>query len=356
MAMWHGSTWSASGGVVKVRDGRFARRTAIPALRLTVVACATLACVTAPVMIPSDAADTATMPAPDAATDTVVDVLQPGPDCGARLADPPTGTCTDECFEQLGPALRLALDSTGVTPTPPTGSMPVRIGVFLTTSYHNSEPPWTAEQALALIRQFVLAADQILAQCSVHTQIEVAQVVSVPARLLDIQGNTEGSWGGHPPPGTPNPELFNYQQNERLTDETRELFTYGKVHASRNAISVFTVRHITYYAEQTLTAAGGLSFPPNNYHQVDDYPLRNSVLLVPRYPACGALPAVPGPRTLAHELGHMLLNSGDHPTDRTNLMSGVGTTLTVQQCATIRSNLIRLFGDAAVVDPGPPRP
>ncbi len=114
------------------------------------------------------------------------------------------------------------------------------------------------------------------------------------------------------------------------------------------------VEHITYYAEQELTAAGGLSFPPNVYHHADDYPLRNGVLLVGSYPAGDGLPVIPSETALAHEFGHMLLNSGDHERDERTLMGGWGTLLSSEQCGRMRHNLNRLFGAAAVPDPGPP--
>ena len=132
----------------------------------------------------------------------------------------------------------------------------------------------------------------ILAPCKMHLELEAAQVVTLPKRLLRIQGNGRGSSGGHPPPGTKDPELLVYQENERLTEDTRDLFGYGKRHTSPNTIAVFTVEHITYFIGQHLTAAGGLSFAPNVYHDDQDYPLRNSVLLVGRYPPDGGLPTI----------------------------------------------------------------
>ena len=128
----------------------------------------------------------------------------------------------------------------------------------------------------------------ILAPCKMHLELEAAQVVTLPKRLLRIQGNGRGSSGGHPPPGTKDPELLVYQENERLTEDTRDLFGYGKRHTSPNTIAVFTVEHITYFIGQHLTAAGGLSFAPNVYHDDQDYPLRNSVLLVGDIPPTGA--------------------------------------------------------------------
>jgi hypothetical protein len=176
---------------------------------------------------------------------------------------------------------------------------------------------------------------------------------SEPGGLAECHGLLSTSVRGHPPLGTPNPDLFDYEQNERLTAESLELFTYGKQHSSPNTISAFTIEHIVYYANQMLDEAGGLSYPPNIYHHVDDYPFRNSVLLVPKYGACGTLPAAAANRTLAHEIGHMLLNTGGHAGTQTNLLVN-GTQLTMAQCQTMTANLDALFGETAVPDPGPP--
>ncbi len=267
-------------------------------------------------------------------------------------ADPPAADCSDVCFDARGPELRLAVDvATLGLAAPPAGSRAVKVAVFYTVAPHVGS--WTGESFAGHVRGIVTSTNAILAQCQMHVELETAQVVAIPGRLLDHQGNEEGSFGGHPPEGTPNPDLFDYQQNERLTAESMELFQYGKRHSSPNTISAFTVEHIIYYANQMLDQAGGLSYPANIYHHPDDYPYRNSVLLVPRYGACGALPGPAGNRTLAHEIGHMLLNSGGHAGDSLNLMQG-GTQLTPTQCTTMASNLERLFGAAAVPDPGPP--
>lgn len=90
------------------------------------------------------------------------------------------------------------------------------------------------------------------------------------------------------------------------------------------------------------------------YHHEDDYPVRNSVMLIGTYPSVGGLPLIPFEISLAHEIGHMLLNSGLHESDKNNLMSGSGTGLTSEQCERMRANREWLFGEEAVPDPGPP--
>lgn len=243
-------------------------------------------------------------------------------------------------------------------PSPPADSAAVRVGLFIAVSPDLPATPWTADDAAGYVAGIVEATDAILVQCNLHLEVETASVITLPESLLDIQGNEPGSFGGHPPAGTENVELFNYEQNETLTAEVRKVFEFAKSFTTRNAISAITVRDIEYYAEgETVNrGAGGLSFPPNNYHRAEDYPARNSVLLVPDYGEPGALPATLQSSTWAHELGHMLLNAGDHSPDPENLMNGAGpgTLLTSDQCASMRSNLEWLFGDDAVADPGPP--
>ena len=52
----------------------------------------------------------------------------------------------------------------------------------------------------------------------------------------------------------------------------------------------------------------------------------------------------------------MLLNSGEHVADPSNLMGeGRGSMLTDEQCERMRENNERLFGIAAIADPGPPQ-
>lgn len=284
------------------------------------------------------------------------DVVPVEPDATACIpADPPAEDCSDACFDDRGPELRLALTIDELAlPAPPAGSTPIRIGLFYTVAPQLTSS-WTRSDVIDRMREIVSSTDAIFAQCAMHLEVEAAQVVALPARLLEIDGNAEGSFGGHPPEGTPNPDLFDYEQNERLTAESLELFRHGKAYTSKNAIDAYTVDYIVYYSNQMLSEAGGLSYGANIYHHPDDYPYRNAVLLVPEYGACGDLPGVPDPRTLAHELGHMLLNSGGHSTAFRNLMND-GTRLTKTQCATMAANLERLYGDAEVPDPGPPPP
>ncbi len=241
-------------------------------------------------------------------------------------------------------------------PQPQPGSAPVNIGVFISVSSSVATTPWATADAIDDINAMVIATNDILAQCKLHLVVEAAQVVVLPEDLMNFKGNEPGSYGGHPPADTPNPRLFNYQQNERLTEDALDVFGYGKRYTSRNTIAAFTVREIEYYSggSTTPTGAGGLSFPPNNHHAAEDYPMRNSVLLVPTYGAAGDLPTPVRDLVLAHELGHMLLNNGGHEADTTNLMSGRGTDITDAQCATMNANLTWLYGDEAVPDPGPP--
>ena len=240
-------------------------------------------------------------------------------------------------------------------PPPPTGSRPIRVALFVSVAPQEPLTAFTASDFIADWKPLLENTSAVFGQCNMHLELEAMQVIALPARLLDLQGNEEGSFGGHPPEGTPNPDLFDYEQNERLTAESLELFRYGKQHSSKNAISIFTIEHIIYYSNQMLSEAGGLSNPPNIYHHADDYPYRNSVLVVPERRSCGNLPAATvGAATLGQEIGHMLLNTGGHTTGFRNLMNN-GTRITAEQCALMEQNLMRLFGEAEVPDPGPPQ-
>ena len=136
----------------------------------------------------------------------------------------------------------LDLTSIGL-PLAASGSVPVNVGLFLYVRKDDTNPSWTEEEVADSIRVLMegqcerRGANDIFAQCDMHLELEVAQVIALPHWALDLQGNLKGSWGGHPPEGTSNPALFNYNENERLTREARLLFSYGKKYTSPNTIA-----------------------------------------------------------------------------------------------------------------------
>ena len=295
-----------------------------------------------------------------AALGVVIALLACGTQAPTDAEPPPRPTATESSARDAaapleGPKLVVEIDPDRIAlPASDAESSPVDIGVFLAVRGSRSRTPWSEADAADLIRNLMIGAGTILAQCAVDLRLEAAHVITLPNRLLQFQANDASSWGGHPPAGTPNPALFNYQQNERLTDDARELFAYGKQFTSPDAIAVFTVGAVVYYAAQEPAPAGGVSFPPNVFHHADDYPLRNSVVLVPDYLSGAPLPARIRPDALAHELGHMLLNSGQHVAEPSNLMGEMaGTLLTSEQCDRMREDRERLYGDREIADPGP---
>lgn len=64
-------------------------------------------------------------------------------------------------------------------------------------------------------------------------------------------------------------------------------------------------------------------------------------------------PGLADTRTLAHELGHMLLNTGGHSTEFHNLMND-GSRLNAAPCTRMGEILTSLYSAAEVPDPGPP--
>ena len=251
--------------------------------------------------------------------------------------------------------LAAELDPSALNVGPPVnGATPIDVGFFIALrgTPDGAPPVAAAGQLLSDVSEGVRS---ILAQCDLYLRVEAAQLITLPNRLIRFQANDESSFGGHPPPGTVNRELFTYRQDERLTADARELFAYAKRYTSPNTISVFTLGAVIYFAAQELTPVGGVSFPPIGFHHEDDYPLRNSVIIVPNYLPRQLLPVSIRPGPLAHELAHMLLNSGEHVADPGNLMGeGAGALLTSAQCARMRENNALLFGVEEIADPGPP--
>lgn len=268
--------------------------------------------------------------------------------CGSLLS----GVESVDAPERLA---SLDAEKMGLSARPPEGRVSVSVDIFLTTSGVAREESWSEAEAAELAGGLLSEANGILGRCGILVEPDSVSVVALPRRLMEIEGNEEGSWGGHPPRSVVDPDLFTYRQNERLTSEARELFRFGKRHGEPNSISAFIVEDIRYFVGDEPTGASGLSFPPIAYHHHKDYPHRNSVLLEGMHPGDGGLPFVASRDVLAHEIGHMLLNTGLHKDDAGNLMGeGQGTALTDTQCARMRENTELLYGNRAIVDPGPP--
>ena len=267
--------------------------------------------------------------------------------CSSAATEPDSSRTDDELVVSDTIELVTELDPTNVNvPVSDLESTPVKVGIFLYSRsfrHTNTNPTWSQEDAIEIVRKLMESSDSF-ASCKIHLELETAQVIYLPQRLLDVSGNEKGSWGGHPPDGTENPALFNYNQNERLTSETRELFGYGKRYTSPNTISVFVIASIGYYIGDILYAVDGLSFSPNIYHHKDDYPFRNSVLVAEPSLSNG-LPSISEFNAFAmvKEIEHMLLNTGLH--------KDWGS----EYCNRMHEMISLLYGEAEVHDPGPPK-
>ena len=121
------------------------------------------------------------------------------------------------------------------------------LSIFLSTREISGERAWTSADAADIVRGLVADAAEVLAPCGLVPTAETARVIVLPADLFRFQGNERGSFGGHPPLGEAEPERFNYERNETLTDEARLLFSYGKSDTAPNTIAVYTVERVAYW-------------------------------------------------------------------------------------------------------------
>ena len=271
---------------------------------------------------------------------------------GAACESPSTGPIVERFVpDTIALVTRLDAESMGEATPPDSPMAAVSLALFLHVRYGAEDLYYEPDEFEETLDEIVRHAQQVFGQCGISLSVEAASVIQLPERLRDVLGNRPGSWGGHPPPGTPDPALFNYRQDERLTEDTRELFGFAKRSTTPNSIAVVFVERITYNLGPETFPVVGLSFAPNLYHHVDDYPLRNAVLS--REPKNIGDPA----SVVSHELGHMLLNSALHTSDPANLMNEAGSPavlLTDDQCERAVEVADLLYGEEAVPDPGPP--
>ena len=222
------------------------------------------------------------------------------------------------------------------------------VGLFLVTA--PDAGGWTIGEAEAIASDGLADAASVLEACDLRLGVRAASVISAPPELLNVEGNAEGAWGGMAPEGEPDPDAFNHALDERLAPEPRALFEHARASLPAGAIAIVIVDSITYWAGGEPTTAGGLSFPPVVYHHEDDHPTRNGVLVAASYPAPGELPNRINGITVAHELGHMLLDTAQHDGPQDGLMQA-GVALTDEQCARMRDAAAGIYGDAPLADP-----
>lgn len=263
----------------------------------------------------------------------------------------PDGARARECSEVLPagePRLRCALSLDASPSGAPAGGEPLAVGLFLMTG--PDAGTWSQDEAAEIARDGLQRAATLLAPCALALRLETAQVVAAPPSLLDVEGNDPEAWGGTAPEGHEDPDAFNYALDERLAPEPTALFGYARNVLSPGAIAIVVVDRIVFWAAGSSEVVGGLAYPPVVYHHEDDHPERNGVLIAASYAGPGALPGRINGRTVAHELGHMLLDTAQHSSDDDNLMKA-GTALTEEQCAQMRQAAGEIYGLDPVVDP-----
>jgi hypothetical protein len=265
--------------------------------------------------------------------------------CGSEEA--PIPGCAESQPPGDEPRRRCTLPLDVVTPAP-NDEGTLDVGLFLVTDPTAGD--WTVDEATEIAASGLNEARGILAQCDLELRLEAAQVTTAPPTLLDVEGNDPDAWGGKAPEGTEDPDAFNYALDERLAPEPRALFEHARSQLAPGAIAVVVVDRITFWAAGTSEVAGGLAYPPVVYHHEGDHPERNGVLVAASYSGAGSLPGRINGRTIAHELGHMLLDTAQHLGTDDNLMKA-GTSLTEAQCDEIRQSAVAIYGQDPVADP-----
>jgi hypothetical protein len=231
---------------------------------------------------------------------------------------------------------------------------PEGLRVALALLLPHAASPTTVLEAEPFLGEVLAATRGALSVCQLGVSLERSEVWSAPPASLDLTVTRPSSWAGLSPAGEPDPDGFNHAQGDRLPDELAALLGTVRGDLDAGVVLVVVAREVAYFTNGTRKTAGGASLPPVIFHHPDDFPLRNAVFAATTRPGCDALPVPPTPRLIAHELGHMLLDTGTHDSDPDNLMHDLrGPSLRPEQCARMRENVHRLFGPAPLLDPGP---
>jgi hypothetical protein len=267
-------------------------------------------------------------------------VLAVGGGCGSAEHRP---ECSDAAATTDAPALRCELTASPLG----AGDRRLGIGVFVGTTAEAGN--WTPQDAEELVRDALAETSDVLAGCGLWLDVETSQVTTLPASLFAFEGNAEGAWGGLAPEGE-DPDAFNYALDERLSEEPLALFGYARASLSPGTIAIVVVDQIDFHAAGELRSVGGLSFPPVVYHHEDDHPTRNAVAVAATYNVLGGLPQRINGLTIAHELGHMLLDTAQHEGPDGNFMRA-GNQVTAAQCDSMRLAAETTFGAMPLADP-----
>lgn len=199
----------------------------------------------------------------------------------------------------------------------------VRVALLVVTAH--SDVSVDARAFQAWVDGVAARTGEVLSQCGVELDVVRAELVAVPSSDLIVTASEPSEGAG-----------------ERLTPQVKRLLLFARRGLPDDTLAVVAVDQINYSVDQRPSVAGGLSFPSLAYTHPDDFPAHLGVLVGTAYGQCGQVPEPPAERTVAHELGHMLLNLPEHDDGAANLMSRMlGPELRAEQCQGIRDQLER---------------
>ena len=252
--------------------------------------------------------------------------------------------CASSCDER-GPTLRARFELEA-------GDGELGLAFFLLVPHSTSAS--TIRSARGFVEQIAQNTRTALSPCGLSFRTVRAEVWSVRPDALDLEVTRPTSWAGAAPPGEKDADAFNHAQNDQLPLPLAELIDRLRADLEPGVLSVVVAREVAYWSNGVRHTAGGASLPPLVFHQAEDFPERNTVFAATIRSGCEDLPVPPTPRLVAHELGHMLLDTAQHDLDPQNLMHDLrGPVLRPEQCAKMAVNVPRLYGAAPLVDPGP---
>jgi hypothetical protein len=206
---------------------------------------------------------------------------------------------------KLGNTVR-AIYGEGAKTEEATATVPIKKEVHLNINILNKTKGGAPVATKAEVKGDVWIANRIYAAAGIHLVINKIQYVNPPAKL----GNLSAGLPTHFTGGKDTVSKIGLTKQEIALLSDKNLWPPTNVNGTKQAISVYYVNYFVDAMGKEIPTGYGESFPRK---LVTNIQYADSIIVSAKYEQY---------QTLAHEIGHILENSGEHSDSKVNLMYG----------------------------------